>query len=479
MLSPVNYLNILRQPITPTYNIETYFFIPQNLGISKATYSKYDFYNDLKTYIRFKTPSILLQNIANGTNTVLNDLKKAFEAVIAQPDRQRLIEYENGIKLFCCEFKSSLRDHVEYMGTNTKKEDVDFLLGQYIACIEKITGAYREFRNILNVPAINKDTFSRYLFGDEYISLVIEDYTYSLLSIIDKKDCLDSNEVYTERLLKIIRMENEYRKDNHYPSIAKTDSENEVLVFRKSILKKYMGNILFLDVRTENEGKFMEQIAFGIAAGLSMIFATVVAFFIQKSYGNLSFPLFIALVVSYMFKDRIKEILRIYLNGKLSKILYNYRTYLRTKNHEEIGWCKELFNFRDESEVPGEILNLRNKDHITEIENGWMGEQVILYKKMIRLFTNNFKDMGEIGAVDSINDIVRFNVQKFLAKMDDPIKPIFALSEDNYKKVFARRVYHLNMVIKYSFEDKAVFRRFRIVLNRKGIKSIETVNDKI
>lgn len=459
-----------------TYNIESYFFIPQNFGINKISYTKYDFYNDLRTYIRFKTPTVLLQSIADGPKSLIENLKTVFSTVIDQPSRQELAEYEDTIKLFCCQFKSSLREHVMFIGKNGKPRDISYLVDQYIECVEKISKEYRGLRRILNVPTFNKKQYSKYLFGDEYISLIIEEYTYSLLNLLESTKNSETKNNYTESLLNIIKREIKYRTNSNYPSIPQVDSDNEVFVFRKSILKKFMDSILFLDVRTENDGKFVEQLVFGIAAGLSMIFATVIAFYSQFSYGNLSLPFFAALVISYMFKDRIKEILRIYLSGKLGRVLYNYKTYLQTRDRDKIGWCKEHFCFLNESEAPEEVIKLRNKDHITEIENSWMGEQVILYKKLIRLHPNNFGSINKIAAVDSINDIMRFNIQKFLAKMDNPVRPIFALYNNTYKKIFAKRVYHLNLIIKYSFEDKSLYKRFRIILNRKGIRSIELVN---
>lgn len=458
-----------------TYNIETYFFIPQNLGINKATYTNRNFYNDLKTYIRFKTPTVLLQNIANGTACLIKNLKEIFQKTVDENDKRQFIEYENSIKLFCCTLKSSLRDHVMFIEKIENPGDIGFLIDQYIEYTGQIALEYRELRKILNVPSMNKNQFSKYLFGDEFMSLAIEDYTYKLLNILEKAEMNETGCGYKDRLLDITRKEIEYRKNSNYPSIAQMDKDNEVLVFRKSILKKYMGSSLFLDIRTENDGKYLEQIIFGAAAGLSMVFATAIAFLSQKSYGNLSLPFFVALVISYMFKDRIKEILRIYFSGKLGRILYNYKTYINTRNHRKVGWCKEHFSFINEPEISEEILKLRNKDHITEIENDSMGEQVILYKKQIRLYTNDFINVGTIGMVDGITDIMRFNVQKFLAKMDNPMKPMFTVFEDTYKKIFVKRVYHLNLIIKYSFEDMAVFKRFRIILNRKGIKSIEMV----
>lgn len=466
----------LKNKKSTTYNIESYFFIPQSLGINRVSYTRSDFYNDLLTYIRLKTPTILLQNIANGSNSLIDDLRALFTKTVDHPDTFKLTEYENNIKLLCCKFKSSLREHVAFIQKKLRTEDLYYLIDQYIESTEKISGSYRELRKILNVPSIDRRQFSKYLFGDEYISLTIEDYTYNLLNLLEEKKDPTIKHDYYERLLNVIKKEIEYRRNNNYPSIAQIDSDNEILMFRKSILKKYMGSILFLDVRTENNSTLAEQVIFGVAAGLSMIFATAVAFFTQKSYGNLSFPLFVALVISYMFKDRIKDILRIYLSGRLGRILYNYKTYLKTKSHEKLGWCKEHFSFINESVVPGEILRLRNKDHITEIENGWMGEQVLLYKKVIRLYTSEFKNISSIGSVDGVNDITRFNVKNFLAKMDNPSKPIYAVNGNEYKNISGKRVYHLNLIIKYSIDDKAFYKRFRIILNREGIKSIEFVD---
>jgi hypothetical protein len=457
------------------YDIETYFFIPENLGINKVTYAKKDFYNDLKTYIRFKTPTILLKQFTGAPHDLIEGLRDIFGRVVEHPTRELLAEFEDRIKLFCCEFKSSLREHVALVDKREQPTDLYILFDQYIEHTGKIADGYRQLRKILNVPSIHEKVFSKYLFGDEYISLTIEDYTVSLLSLLSKKSS-DLDAAYTAKLLGIIEKETEYRKSNGYPSIPQVNSDNDVLVFRKGILKKYFGSILYLNVRSENSGGFIEQIVFGIAAGLSMVFATAVAFFSQKTYESFSLPLFIALVISYMFKDRIKESLRIYLRNKLDKVLFDHKITLHTRDNEKVGWCKESFGFVNEGTVSEEILKLRNKDHITEIENNWLGEQIILYKKLIKLGPADSAQFRQIATADSVNDIIRFNIERFFPKMDDPIKPIFVIHDNALKKIFAKRVYHLNLIIKYTFDNKSIYRRFRIILNRRGIRSIEMVD---
>ncbi len=86
------------------------------------------------------------------------------------------------------------------------------------------------------------------------------------------------------------------------------EKDNEAIVFKRGVLKKYISSFLFLDTNWKPEGKILEQLLIGFAAGLSMVFATLIAFYAQEKYGNLTLPFFSFLVVGYIFKDRIKEL---------------------------------------------------------------------------------------------------------------------------------------------------------------------------
>jgi hypothetical protein len=44
-----------------------------------------------------------------------------------------------------------------------------------------------------------------------------------------------------------------------------------------------------------------------------------------------------------------------------------------------------------------------------------------------------------------------------------------------YQRVTGRRVYHVNFIIKYSFQDEECYRRIRVVMDRSGIKRLEEV----
>ena len=127
------------------------------------------------------------------------------------------------------------------------------------------------------------------------------------------------------KLLDLITHEITYRQKNHYPSIPHAHSTNEEFIFRTGVLKKYMGNVLFLNTRIKQEGELLEQVVFALAAGVAMIFAASAVFFAQSAYASVSLPLFIVLVVSYMFKDRIKDLTRGYLGSKLRHLLFDHK----------------------------------------------------------------------------------------------------------------------------------------------------------
>ncbi len=120
-------------------------------------------------------------------------------------------------------------------------------------------------------------------------------------------------------------------------------------------------------------------------------------------------------------------------------------------------------------------MQIRNRDHITEIENGWMGEKIAVYMENVNLFSKKLIDIYKDYTMEGINNIMRFDVSKFLHKMDNPKKSLYVLDEQGHREVHGKRVYHLNLVIKYSSKHDTTYKRFRIVLNRDGIRRIEEI----
>ncbi len=360
----------------------------------------------------------------NGEASPLGRLRAVLESTARQASKKLPSQYESQIKLFCCIFKSAIRDFVTYIHETVHVDDREHLVRQYVDTVRRIATGYRDLQVIIQTPGIGQRTLDLYLFGDEYISLVVEDHTYHLIDgLSTPESCLSPKR--KRQLLALIDNEVQYRRRREYASIPKEQEDNEKLVFRRSVLKKYMASILFLDTKVEKEGSLLGHSLFGLAAAVAMIFATAVAFISQSIYGSLTLPVFLALVVSYIFKDRIKEILRFYFSRKMTRFIFDHKTHIRDAARNVVGICKESIEFIEERKTPPEIREQRNRDHITEIENGWVGERTLLYRKRIRLFPEPIRRIFSKHVVASVNDIMRFNVQEFLRKMDDPKKKLF------------------------------------------------------
>lgn len=306
-----------------------------------------------------------------------------------------------------------------------------------------------------------------YRFADEYQSLLVESHISALVvHLRNKKEDQKANIVCLHQL---VEKEMDYRYKNDYPSVSKPNRSNEDVLHRKSRLKKYIESNLFLNTETRQEGVVTEQILFSVAAGLAMVFATAVAFASQMIYGSLTIPFFIALVVGYMFKDRIKEWARIYLDTKRKKVHADFKTTINDQSEKRIGFLKESFHFEQRNHLPEYVIKAREMMRITEMGEVGVGDNIIGYKNKTTLFNAAIQKDKYSG----ITQIIRFNIFDFTRKMDDPEKEVFVRTKKGIKRMLADRMYHLNLIIRYENSGNNVIKRYKIKASRNGIKQIE------
>jgi len=453
------------------YLVETFIFIPNNLGVNADSYTKHDFYSDLQKYIRFKTPVFLLASIIKEKGP-LDRLKTEMAALAEDPSNPETgKDYLYQLKMLCSILKSALRDEEDYIETCQTSSDKHALIERLLENVSKITAGFRRLRPIIEVPHLNPEQVTFYNFSDEYISLMVEKSLFKLLEYMQDVEIKAKDELCV-RITDVIQDEIKYREGSHYPSLVRENSSNEAIIYRMRILKKIMGSILFLKTFTKTEGRMIEQILMGLAAGMAMAFATGMLFLSRRVFSDLTLSLFIVLVVSYIFKDRLKELAKIYMVGFLKKYMYDYKTVLMT-NMTKIGFCRETFTFLKEKNLPAEIVKIRNKDYFAELDNGYVGENVIYSKKYIKVYSSACRRIYADFQVDGIHDIIRFNIRHFLDKMDNPESLLYFPDDPgNFKMVPGLCTYHINIILKYGMGEQKEYHKFRLVLNRDGIKRI-------
>jgi hypothetical protein len=282
-------------------------------------------------------------------------------------------------------------------------------------------------------------------------------------------------------LLAIVTAQSRYRQAMKYPSVLVPGSSNEVIIYRRGVLKKFISSVLYLKAEfSEWEG--LTQVFFGLAAGAAMFFAVMVTFFVGRRYAVNSMPFVVAVVISYIFKDRIKDWLKLLFSKSLTRWISDRKIDILDSSggNARIGLLKEAFTFLGDRDLPPDIARLRRVDNITSVDEEGKPERVFKYKKEIVLYPEVIIKSHERRR--DLNDIMRFNVRELVAQADDSAVeyPYVDAATGDVRVAACARVYHLNMVIKYTYfnrEDQVTihYERIRIVVSKDGIVRLEEV----
>ena len=470
------------------YQISTFIFVPQNLGINPHNYRQVDFYRDVRNYIRLKTPIFALTDFTTHSMSPLahlNNLVANENWATYAGNKEQVI---TNCKLFSAMLKSAVREHIQLIQKRIAEAPPDakiqlMILNLVEAFLEEskaITSQYRALYAYFNLPNVDAELFTAYKLTDESMSLLIEESAVEIFSIVADVFKKEKKALFKTQLSDCAEAEIAHRRAHGYASILEPDNDNEDYAFRTSVLKKYASSVLYLSTAVHREGAGLEQLIFAIAAGLSMIFATVVAFYFQARYGNFTFPFFMALVVGYMFKDRIKEWGRVTFAQYLQNRLFDRRTVISTQDGKhKLGILKENMAFIDERDLPKDAIRARNRDSLTELDNDGLGENIICYTKEIKLYNNAFREaFHTLPEITGINDITRYNVGAYVNRMDEPYQEKAYLAKGQLHHISIAKVYHINLITRYRSlmpRQPKVYKRIRMILHQKGIKRLEQV----
>jgi hypothetical protein len=455
------------------YTVETFLFFPRNLDVNEETYSKRQFYRDLLLYIRFKTPDFTLAELGDPhqERSPLSRLAPKVRRLEAEPTEHHRASLLYEIRLFGCALKSASRDALRALQNGpTTVAEAGPRAAEMARSLARAAAEFRRLEPRLAGLPEARDTFR---LTDEYISLLIENRAHQALNQLETLAPGSPGDPFRAAAAGLIRDETRRRRERDYPSLIREDGDNEVFIYRQSVLKKFVAGALHLTMRPVNERRRKEQMALAVGAGVAMLFATTVAFAVQWAYGTLSLTFFGALVVSYMFKDRLKAAAQDYFKRALSKNLFDQASDILDPHADVvIGRCREQVSFADERHVDPQVLRRRARDAMADMDNLGRSESILHYVKEITLRSNIL--LREGTRKRAVTDIARFHLGRFLSRMDDPEADVPVLGEeDRPGRRSGSRVYHVNMVIKLTSAQGVRYERVRLVLTRQGIKRLE------
>ena len=458
------------------YELTSYVFIPNALQINKSTYSKDQFFADRNNYLRFRTARMSLSGLLNRKNDL-----SPFNMILINLNMIKNGNYETSIikkvvyelRVMGCIVKSNLRDQIEFFITNLtnfEQSPVDYR--SFISYIDEVKSLQIQMQNLnvefqlIQIPVELKETFS---FVDEYISNQIEEFMTLLLNKSN------FNEETRMKLINLIEYEQKHKKQVNSKILIEKGSDNKSVVYWKSILKKFVQGVLYLDLNQRDEVSKPLEFLYTIAAGLAMFFSVLIGFFIVSQFQNQEWAYVVALVIVYMLKDRIKENTRSLFKIIVQKY-YPDRSFeiFDNNNKMNIGSCKEIVDFIKWGDLPNEILQIREASHKTMIEREGKPEIILKYSKIIELQTVKISENHRRHS--NINDIIRFSVKNFLQYAADPIsnEEFWDSEENKVINIPSVKVYHLNIIFKMKMPNQQIkYKKIRVILDQKGIKEVE------
>ena len=452
------------------FDVNSWIFIPNGLDINKQTYSKERFYADMKSNVRLLTPAFSLKQMLEGQEAPIHHVEKALEAVTAEATEERLNEFEFQLKLFASIFKSSIRNESAHLMAHPDEPDIRDRCLAYVDDVSRVLQAFRGLRD--SIGQEHEALVTKMNYADEFISHQADIRTMKVLKAVNRSDAQQMKEAF-KVLADMIVEEKDYKTSRGYSHAVIGDKDNNRrLLYRHSLLKKYIESALFLKVNTTQDGQAVKQISFSLAAGLAMMVYLLVTMPFQKYLGNYPSLIFFILVLFYILKDRIKELTRWLFAYQLKDKYYDNKTVVSIKN-KAIGWLKEGMDFITEDKVPEEVLKLRNRNKL-EAENKLLDEKIILYRKRVEIDNATLRNQYDYE-FKGINDIIRYHINYLTKKMDNPESEITCLDENRQiQSVMAERVYNLHFVLQFKWEDQVEYKVFHVVVNRNGILSIKS-----
>jgi hypothetical protein len=450
------------------FTTDFWFYLPVSTGISASDYNAEDFYDDLRTYTRLKTPVYLLEDILTLTESPLCVILSMLDLKKKEINQKSL---RREMKILGCVFRQSV--NAEF-GTIENE-------GIVLERLSTIVEFKKKWR--LSVQTIDKKNFKNKTkncmrFIDQSLSNQIE-----LAAIYILEEFKDKELSCREQIITIIKDEIQYRIENDYPMYSDEKADFEKYLIYQSNLKKFTTSVLYLNSQPDRLTRFIRHLALGIAAGLAMTWAIIAQIYALIEYGvNLNegmnhslIALFTIIgIFSYILKDRIKATSGEWLSKKLTDLFHDRRFYYSMPEEKDyISIISERMKFISTDEG-GEELQSRWRELEKKKLSFIIGGDVLHYNREVVL--RGIVAKRCFDRFQGVVDIHRINVWRWIKTFSDPQKLIsYINSNDNIEKKKVKRIYEVDLVTRFHGGKIEDWSMYKIFLNRRGIISIQEV----
>lgn len=457
------------------YQVDAFFFVPFQLGLAK--YRVGDVLRDLRSYVRFAPTPIALSRLVDPQcdlsplTRIRQLLSRTTLAHDLDPERL-LYEIRALVNIFHAQIRESRVTFRHLAEHPLSAAEVSAFITRFLDELREFLSQFRSLHTDFLDARILDLLRAGLNWADESISLKAEKELYHIQTLFRSHP-----EVQAElsRLKIECEREQQYRQRQKYLTVIDPGNavSGETFLYRESMLKKWAQSAMYIEAKPRQLGAQIGHIVAGIAAAAAMAFAVVSAFLAGKLFALYSLPWVILIVLSYIFKDRIKEILRaLFMTVLPCLVADDMHILLDPRDMRRAGAVKFRVRFCRPDSMPHLVTRLRNLE-ANPFRHLSPPEDVLHLQVDMRLECHQ---LAQHMRLEAISHILRLKLNSWLTNMDEPCSPIDYMQNGEPHQVQACRVYHVHLIIRLRSghgQDPGRYLHYRVILNRDGIVRID------
>jgi len=467
------------------FQMEAFVFCPAQLRVNKDHYGVGRFLADLTTYTRYRVPEISLQQLLDPDNDLSPLLRLSRSICGEQPLAPDAFEHElkTLVNITHAALKQQRKEICNHASRSGPGLELEEQISTFLHTIKTLSSRIRSdivqpMEATRQLPPTQQPCPAALhqwvCWADEAISLNIEKQLFLLW---EKMDASPAFAACAHILVPELTAESRYRAMREYPSVARPEAprDNEHFVYRQGTLKKWAESSLYMTLAQTAVTHHLAQIVMGTAAGLAMLFAIMTTLLAESYFPRNSTPWIILAVVAYIFKDRLKELLRGWMVGRIPQLIADrIENLFSPLNHVHVGRSRANVNFLKSDDIPDDIHRCR-KASANEFAPWLAAEDVLVFRKQIRIRSGYLRK--HYPRLSGIVDILRIRIQDWLSGMDDPEQTVrIALPGKGVSRIPTPRVYHFHIIVRLQEQGQAAtYTHIRMYANRSGIVRMQTL----
>ncbi|AUI86174.1 hypothetical protein BS333_07105 [Vibrio azureus] len=425
-----------------TLDLDIYIFVPGELGLNSDIISESEFYYTSITQKRsYYSTEILLPLVHSR---------------LAKRGHLSNRQYRVSLSLFAYQYVTALDKAVEALNKHESdtvtEDDVDEVIELTIDILKRLRRS---------IPY--EESLKRYYVNiDNYLSWYTEQKFLSLVAHLPREGDYST---IKERLITLCEKEQAHRKLNNYNSAGMFEDVTR-LSNKMRLLRRLIEHPIVLREKTTSMGKNIKRATKGIATGLVMVVVTTTVIMARDYLGEISASFIIAMSFIYALREIFKDDLRDAMWRWIRKGKPKWRKkYMDPTTKKFVGRKLEWLDYRSLSSLPDRIQSIRKK-RVVQRE-----EQILHYHAKTEMATTSF-----LSGYEQTRETLNISLRPIIRLMDKSTNRVYKLNDGQVSKESVEKRHLLNVIVKEcNHTDEPIYYRWKVVLNRSKIVSIEKI----